>query len=162
MPLDTISTLSTPASTPWSTLQRTPPTPPSRTSVGARPDVVAEDAVAAASAADDVDGAGGVDHGRVPISRSPSRLGRAARPRDTCGRTRATTGRSRRTQPRARGRNAGRAINTADARRATGRRTQRRGARARAAIQSDGNAQTHAHALTEARIHARTRAHAHK
>ncbi len=49
-------------------------------------------------AADDVDGAGdGVDHGRVLISRSPCRLGRTARPGDTCGPTRATPGRSHRT-----------------------------------------------------------------
>ncbi len=70
-----------------------------RTSVGARPHVVVEDG-GDALAADDVDGAGGVDHGRVRLSRSPLRAGRAARPRDTCGRTRATTGRSHRTQPR--------------------------------------------------------------
>ncbi len=54
-----------------------------RTSVGARPHVLEE---GAAVAADDVDGAGGVDHGRVPRSRSPRRAGRAARPGDTCGR----------------------------------------------------------------------------
>jgi hypothetical protein len=109
-PLVRLSTPLVPLHTPSSTLSSTPRPPPldvvrPRTSVGARPHVVQVGA-AAAVAADDVDGAGGVDHGRVVISRGPRRAGRAARPRDTCGRTRATTGRSRRTQPRARGRNA--------------------------------------------------------
>jgi hypothetical protein len=62
-----------------------------RTSVGARPHVVVVGA-AEAGAADDVDGAGGVDHRRVRKSRSPRRAGGAACPRHTCGRTRATVG----------------------------------------------------------------------
>jgi hypothetical protein len=41
--------------------------------------------VAGADAADDVDGAGGVDHRRVLASRSPRRAGRAASPRHPCG-----------------------------------------------------------------------------
>jgi hypothetical protein len=65
-----------------------PPPPPlgwvrPRTSVGARPHVVV--VVAAAEAADDVDGAGGVDHGRVPGSANPLRAGRTARPGHACG-----------------------------------------------------------------------------
>ncbi len=71
------------------------------------------------------------------------------------------------TQPRTRGRRraAGLTINTASRRRASRVRAQRRGAHTRslhtrAKVQSDGNARTHAHALTRARIHARTRAHA--
>ena len=55
-----------------------------RTSVGARPHVLVEGG--AGAAADDVDGAGGVDHRRVPFSASPRRAGRAARPRRYCGR----------------------------------------------------------------------------
>jgi hypothetical protein len=56
-----------------------------RTSVGARPHVVVV-GVAGAPTAEDIDGAGGVDHGRVVISPSPRRAGRTARPRDACGR----------------------------------------------------------------------------
>ncbi len=58
-----------------------------RTSVGARPHVLEVDfgVAAVASAADDIDGAGGVDHRRVPPSVSPRRAGRAARPAHTCG-----------------------------------------------------------------------------
>jgi hypothetical protein len=122
-----------------------------------------------AVAADDVDGAGGVDHGRVPLSRSPSRAGRAASPRDTCGRR-------ARARPVAPNRNHARAA--ADARRrpsykyrksppcdgsahAAARRTHTPFATHTCAkTQSDGNARTHAHALTKARVHARTRAHA--
>jgi hypothetical protein len=79
-PQDPISTYLVPLSTPG-----VPPTPPdevrSRTSVGARPHVVEVDA------ADDVDGVSAcVDHGRVPESRSPRRVGRTARPGHTCGR----------------------------------------------------------------------------
>ncbi len=74
----------------------------SRTSVGAHQDVV--EVGSAIVAADDVDGAGdGVDHGRVPISRSPSRLAGAARPRHTCGQ-RTRTRPMAQAQPRTRGR----------------------------------------------------------
>jgi hypothetical protein len=62
---------------------RVPGVSPVRTSVGADPHVIVVGA--AAMAADDVDGAGGVDHHRRRISRSPRRAGRAARPGDTCG-----------------------------------------------------------------------------
>jgi hypothetical protein len=55
-----------------------------RTSVGARPHVL-EAGAGGIAAADDVDGAGGVDHGCVPKSASPRRRECAARPRDTCG-----------------------------------------------------------------------------
>ena len=54
-----------------------------RTSVGAHPHVV--EGAGAAAAADDVDGAGGVDHGRVRMSGRPRRIGDHASPRDTCG-----------------------------------------------------------------------------
>ncbi len=54
------------------------------TSVGAHPHVPVVSG-AAAVAADDVDGAGRVDHGRVVRSASPFRLDCAARPGDTCG-----------------------------------------------------------------------------
>jgi hypothetical protein len=62
----------------------------SRTSVGAHPHVLQADneagcAVGAPLAADDVDGAGGVDHGRVVTSRSPRRRECATRPPHTCG-----------------------------------------------------------------------------
>jgi hypothetical protein len=65
------------------------PTTPSarvrpRTSVGAHPHVP-EVGGGAILAADDVDGPGGVDHGRVVSSRSPRRAECAARPRHTCG-----------------------------------------------------------------------------
>ncbi len=59
------------------------------TSVGALPDV-AEGGRGAVAAADDVDGAGGVDHGRVAKSFTPRRAGRTVCPRDTCGHVRAT------------------------------------------------------------------------
>ncbi len=36
-------------------------------------------------AADDVDGAGGIDHGRVPSSGTPRRAGGAQAPRHACG-----------------------------------------------------------------------------
>ncbi len=149
-----------------------------RTSVGARPHVV-EVGAAEAVAADDVDGAGdGVDHGRVVISASPRRAGRAARPRGTCGRTRAITGRSRRTQPRARPPTRGA---PADARRGPSykylkpppcdgrartapRRAQCRLLHIRAEMQSDGTARTRAcaHRGTHTRAHAHARAHARK
>ncbi len=45
-----------------------------RTSVGAQPHIVVVVDETTAVAADDVDGAGSVDRGRVPISRSPRRL----------------------------------------------------------------------------------------
>ncbi len=58
-----------------------------RTSVSALPHIWR----AGGGAADDVDGAGGVDHGRVVRSASPRRAGRAIRPGHTCVRpTRAT------------------------------------------------------------------------
>ncbi len=60
---------------------------PVHTSVG--PHVLVVSAVA--GAADDVDGAGGVDHRRVPLSASPFRLEGATRPRDTCGKPVRTT-----------------------------------------------------------------------
>ncbi len=66
-----------------------PPTTPRpsrvRTSVGARPHVVEPDAAVAVVATDDVDGAGGVDHGRVPRSASPRRGLRTASPEGACG-----------------------------------------------------------------------------
>ncbi len=72
------------ACNPCSTTPPTKPgTSPVRTSVGAHPHVVVVDD-AAVVATDDVDGAGGVDHGRVVISRIPSRVGRAARPGHPC------------------------------------------------------------------------------
>ncbi len=55
----------------------------SHTSVGARPHV--PEVGGAIVAADDVDGAGSVDHGRVPSSASPRRAGRAASPHGACG-----------------------------------------------------------------------------
>ncbi len=59
---------------------------PVRTSVGAHQNVVeVGGAVGAAAAADDVDGASGVDHGCVPFSPSPRRAGRTTRPSHTCG-----------------------------------------------------------------------------
>jgi hypothetical protein len=54
------------------------------TSAGADPHVVFAGAVTV-YAAEDVDGAGGVDHGRVVTSRSPSRAGRTIGEGDTCG-----------------------------------------------------------------------------
>ncbi len=65
--------LSTPSSTPLSTV---------RTFIGTRPHVVIK---GGAAAADQVYGAGGVDHGRVPISGSPRRVGRDRTPCDACG-----------------------------------------------------------------------------
>ncbi len=57
-----------------------------RTSVGNHPDVVeVEGVVEAAAAADDVDGAGGVDHGRVVCSDTPRRADGATSPSGTCG-----------------------------------------------------------------------------
>ncbi len=110
-PLVLRSTLRTPSKTPLEYPLEYPPDHPTwtesgpRTSVGARPHVV-EVAAKGGAAADDVDGAGGgVDHGRVPKSRSPRRAGRAARPVDTCGRTRASPA-GRTESNRARGRNA--------------------------------------------------------
>jgi hypothetical protein len=126
-------------------------------------------------AADDVDGAGGVDHGRVLISRIPSRAGRAARPRDTCGRTRATTKAGRtEPQPRARPptRGADRAINTASHRRAMGKRAQRGGARTRRSVthavharahrQTKRRARAHTHTHTQTRTHTQTHTHTHQ
>jgi hypothetical protein len=124
-----------PCTTPEYPLEYPPNTPLDRvrprTSVRAHPHVRVEGGALGAAAADDVDGAGGVDHGRVRISRSPSRAGRAARPVHPCGRRArlAKPDRSHRTQPRARGRRragAGRAINTARRRRASRVRAQRR------------------------------------
>jgi hypothetical protein len=77
------STLLVPPYYPPSTPRATPRKSGPRTSVGAHPHVV-EVGAADAVAADDVDGAGGVDHARVPKSRSPRRVGRAAPPRHTC------------------------------------------------------------------------------
>ncbi len=58
-----------------------------RTFVGTHRDVVEEGARgavdAAAVAADDVDGTGGVDHGCVPMSGSPQRASRYEAPGDT-------------------------------------------------------------------------------
>ncbi len=111
-----------------------------RTTVGARPHVVDVAAVAVA-AADDVDGAGGVDHGRVPISRSPFRLGRAARPGDTCGRRASPAGGTDRNHARAAAtQGAGRAIDTARRGRAMGGRMLPRDARARRRTQMNTNA----------------------
>jgi hypothetical protein len=95
--------------------------PGPRTSVDARPHVLADVATAAAdapAAADDVDGAGGVDHGRVVSSRSPFRLEGAVAEGSACGK------RARHLKPVAPDRNraraaAGRAICTAGPRRAT-------------------------------------------
>jgi hypothetical protein len=64
-----------------------------RTSVDAHPDVLAEGAV---EAADDVDGAGGVNHGRVVSSGSPRRVGGAGGPGHACG----TNGQRKRTRVR--------------------------------------------------------------
>jgi hypothetical protein len=61
-----------------------PPTSPVRTSVGARPHVVVE-GEAVAKAAEDVDGAGGVDHGRVRISAIPRRAVPYERVGHACG-----------------------------------------------------------------------------
>ncbi len=100
-----------------------PPSPPARvrprTSVVARPHVRVEGDVAAV-AADDVDGAGSVDHGRVPPSRSPRRARRAPRPRDTCvRRARARPVAPNATTHAAAERIAGRAIDAARRHRAT-------------------------------------------
>jgi hypothetical protein len=138
--------------------------------VGARPHVLKAAAIVSAVvafAADDVDGAGGVDHGRVGSSRFPRRVGRAARPGDTCGRR-------ARARPVAPNRNHARAAERltpqiaavpreyARRRSAPARalHTRARVCYTRAKTQSDGNARTHAHALTEARMHAQTCAHA--
>ncbi len=56
-----------------------------RTSVGADPHVLEDGA--APVAADDVDGAGSVDHGRVPLSATPRRVARAGGPGRACRRT---------------------------------------------------------------------------
>ncbi len=115
---------------------RVPPTTPldrvrPRTSVGARPHVVVpSDGAGVAPAADDVDGAGGVDHGRVPISRSPRRGHRTASPHGTC--THAST------HTRACARTHG-------------------GARTHARTQS--HARTHARTHAHARAHTRTHTH---
>ncbi len=78
---------------PWYPSKYAPSTSPSiraspvRTSVGADPNVLEAGAGGAdvAEAADDVDGAGVVDHGRVPPSRSPRRAGRTGREPKSCG-----------------------------------------------------------------------------
>jgi hypothetical protein len=56
-----------------------------RTSVGALPHVLVEDAVLVVVAAEDVDGAGGVDHGSLGHARAPRGAGSNTRPRLTCG-----------------------------------------------------------------------------
>ncbi len=77
-----------PSSTPFSS--------PVRTSVGAHPDVL-EVGATAVPAADDVDCAGDVDHGGVPMSGSPQRAGGARGPRRTCGTDGRTTDDQRKT-----------------------------------------------------------------
>jgi hypothetical protein len=158
---------------PRSTASSTPVTKSGlRTSVVAHPHVVVVGVAAvAAVAADDVDGAGAVDHRRVVRSRSPSRVGRAARPRDTCGRN----ARDNRpvapnaTTRAAATRGAGRAIDTASRRRATRGRAQRRGAHTREIairwnrtnpyMRSQRHAYTHAHARARARAQKWTQTH---
>jgi hypothetical protein len=59
---------------------------PVRTSVGAHPHIhQLRGSSLVDPAADDVDGAGGVDHGRVQNSRTPRRAGGTTRPRHTFG-----------------------------------------------------------------------------
>ncbi len=157
-----MSTLSTPGvPTPTTPLTKSGP----HTSVGARPDVVV--AGAAPDAADDVDGAGdGVDHRRVPFSRSPFRLEGAAAEGSTCGK------RARHLKPVAPDRNralahaaAGRAINTAGPRRATTAPAQP--PRQTHSVVPQTHAHTHAHTCAKMRDNgtakhasARTRTHA--
>ncbi len=167
---------------PCSTHPVYPPTHPSdrvrpRTSSADPHVVVVGDGV---TAADDVDGAASVDHGRVPLSRSPRRAGREARPRHTCSR------RARHLKPIAPNATAharppgaaGQAINTAGPRRASTAPAQRRSAHTRAHTHAtharrclpkerqNTLALAHERALaqTHARAHARTHgpAHAHK
>jgi hypothetical protein len=90
------------------------------------------EAGAVAVAADDVDGAGGIDHGRVPTSRSPRHAGRTIGERRSCSqRARARPVAPNATTRAAAKRAAGRAKNTASHRRAMGWRAQRRGAHTR-------------------------------
>ena len=90
-------------SVPPTYLPTTPDLVRPRTSVGARPHVPVVVRCGAAAAADDVDGAGGVDHRRVPRSGSPRRAECAARPRRTCGQRAPTLKPMKRTQRRTRG-----------------------------------------------------------
>ncbi len=151
-------------------LVSTPPYPPStplasraspvRTSVGALPHIL-QVGVAAAVAADDVDGAGGVDHGRVVRSRTPLRAGRTARPRRACVHTSKPTDGTNTARSTHGGRPhvAGRSINTAKV--PMGGPAQPRAARThtRAKMQNCRNTCTRAH--TKAHMPGHTQAYAH-
>jgi hypothetical protein len=128
----------------------------SRTAVGAHPDIVVV-CVNTVPAADDVDGAGGVDQGRVPSSASPRRAGRAASPHGTCGQ------RARINKRTPGARVAGRSINTARPRRDTHARTHSRThthTRTLMRAHTDTHTHKHAHARTHTHLHAHAEAHA--
>ncbi len=140
-----------------------PRAPPARvrshTSVGALPNIIIEGVVAGALAADDVDGAGAVDHGRVPRSASPRRAGRTAHPHGTCSKRALIDKRTRGAG------DAGRAINTAGCCRATRvpgqTQSHTRSLHTHTHIQTPTHTIAHVHALTDTYTHARTHARTH-